>query len=316
MSKRIVPLAIIILGLLAWGCQSPDDEGIEGTQVTTPNIKLEPYYFAFDTGDAVSEIHDVTFKLENMSYIVALNAAANISAVVKTSGDFNTAVYSYSDTSRFDGTEYVIGDNWMDVSTYNPVDHSISNNGTFYFVRAAGYQIVKFMVVSASPSVFNIKYAVSADGGTTFPAATELEVSYSEESPVDFSFSQGTGITPAEWHIGLITSSVAGAPFPMQNVIINYENDTKVAVISDQAFDELESVPANVSWLTADSQNRPLAYSGAHEVLTYNPADHTVSIVDPDLVYIVNIPDGSYYKLRFVNYDQPVGIIEFEYAAL
>ncbi len=303
MSKRIVPLAIIILGLLAWGCQSPDDEGIEGTQVTTPNIKLEPYYFAFDTGDAVSEIHDVTFKLENMSYIVALNAAANISAVVKTSGDFDTTGYSFSDITRFDGAEYVIGDNWMD-------------DGTFYFVRAAGYQIVKFMVVSASPSVFNIKYAVSADGGTTFPAATELEVSYSEESPVDFSFSQGTGITPAEWHIGLITSSVAGAPFPMQNVIINYENDTKVAVISDQAFDELESVPANVSWLTADSQNRPLAYSGAHEVLTYNPADHTVSIVDPDLVYIVNIPDGSYYKLRFVNYDQPVGIIEFEYAAL
>ena len=239
-----------------------------------------------------------------MSYIVALNAAANISAVVKTSGDFNTAVYSYSDTARFDGAKYVIGDNWMD-------------DGTFYFVRAAGYQIVKFMVVSASPSVFNIKYAVSSDGGTTFPAATEQAVSYAEESPVNFDFSQGTGITPAEWHVGLITSPVAGAPFPMQNVIINYENNTKVAVISDQAFDELESVPADASWLTADSQTRPLAYSGDHEVLTYSgPPDHQVYIVDPDLVYIVNLPDGSFYKLRFINYEQPVGIIEFEYAAL
>lgn len=315
MSKRIVPLAIIILGLLAWGCESPE-EATEGTEVTTPNIKLEPYYFSFDTGDAVSEIHDVTFKLENTSYIVALNAAANISAVVKTSGDFNTTGYSFSDTTRFDGAEYVIGGNWMDVSTYNPTDHSISNNGTFYFVRAVGYQIVKFMVVSASPSVFNIKYAVSADGGITFPAATEQAVSYSEESPVDFSFSQGTGITPAEWHVGLITSPVAGAPFPMQNVIINYENDTQVAVISDQSFDELESVPANVSWLTADSQTRPLAYSDDHEVLTYNPIDHSVSIVDPELVYIVNMPDGSFYKLRFINYEQSAGIIEFEYAAL
>ncbi|MQY63704.1 MAG: hypothetical protein GH143_05300, partial [Calditrichaeota bacterium] len=232
MSKRIVPLAIIILGLLAWGCESPE-EATEGTQVTTPNIKLEPYYFSFDTGDAVSEIHDVTFKREPGTYIVALNAAANISAVVKPSGDFNTTVYSYTDTAKFDGAEYIIGDNWMDVSTYNPTDHSISNNGTFYFVRATGYQIVKFMVDSASPSVFNIKYAVSADGGSTFPTATEQAVSYAEESPVDFDFNQGTGITPAEWHIGLITSPVAGSPYPMQNVIINYKNDTKVAVISD-----------------------------------------------------------------------------------
>ena len=292
------------------------EEATEGTQVTTPNIKLEPYYFSFDTGDAVSEIHDVTLKLESQSYIVALNASANISAVVKTSGDFDTAEYSYTDTAKFDGAEYVIGDNWMDVSTYNPTDHSISNNGTFYFVRAAGYQIVKFMVDSASPSVFNIKYAVSADGGTTFPAATEQAVSYSEESPVDFDFSQGMAVTPAEWHVGLITSPVASAPYPMQNVIINYENNTQVAVISDQSFDELESVPVNVSWLTADSQTRPLAYSGDHEVLTYNPADHTVSIVNPELVYIVNIPDGSFYKLRFINYEQSAGIIEFEYAAL
>ena len=315
MSKRILPLVIIILGLLAWGCESPE-EAIEGTQVTTSNIKLEPYYFSFDTGDAVSEIHDVTFKQESGSYIVALNAAANISAVVKTSGDFDTTGYSFSDTTRFDGAEYVIGDNWMDVSTYNPTDHSISNNGYFYFVRAVGYQIVKFMVVSASPSVFNIKYAVSADGGTTFPSTTEQAVTYSDTSSVDFDFAQGAGITPAEWHIGMITSPVTGAPFPMQNVIINYEKNTRVAVISDQAFDELESVPANVSWLTADSQTRPLAYSGDHEVLTYNPTDHSVSIVDPELVYIVNIPDGSFYKLRFINYEQSAGMIEFEYAAL
>ncbi|UCH64097.1 MAG: hypothetical protein JSU77_06650 [Fidelibacterota bacterium] len=316
MCKRIVALVMMILGLLAWGCESPEDEGIEGTQVSTPNIKEEPYYFSFTTGTSVSEIHDITLKQESMSYIVTLNAAANISAVVKATGDFDTTAYSFADTAQFDGAEYVIGDKWMDESTYNPTDHSISNNGTFYFVRAAGYQIVKFMVVSASPSVYNIKYAVSVDVGTTFPTATEQGVSYSVESPVDFSFSQGAGITPAEWHIGLITSPVAGAPFPMQNVIINYENNTKVAIISDQAFADLESVPTDMSWLTASSQNRPLAYGGEHEVLTYNPVNHTVSIVNPDLVYVVNTPDGNYYKLRLVNYEQSAGIIEFEYAAL
>lgn len=85
----------------------------------------------------------------------------------------------------------------------------------------------------------------------------------------------------------------------MQNVIISYENNTRVAVISDQAFDELESVPADVSWLTADSQNRPLASGGDHEVLTYSgPPDHLMYIVDPELVYIVNIPDGSFLQAQ------------------
>lgn len=318
MSKRILPLTIIILGLLAWGCESPDD-GEEAIEVVTPNIKTEPFYFSFTSGASVENLHDVTLIYEGGTYKVALNAAAAVSAVIRTSGDFATARHEGQDLFYYDSTSsLVIGNNWMDMSTYNQQDnHSIEDNGTFYFIRTTDYSLAAFMVNKGSTIEMNISYSYPMNADSTFPAATTTTQSYSEDVPVHFDLKQETAVEPADWHIGLVTTPVAGSPFPMQNIIINYENDTQVAIISDQAFNELESVPADVSWLTTDSQTRPLAYEGTHEVIHYSgPPDHDVSITNTDLVYVVETADGKYYKLRFINYEQSAGIIEFEYAAL
>ncbi len=318
MRNKKLMIAAIVLVFLAFGCDSNDDDP-GGTSVATPSIKEAPYYFSFTTGAAVSDVPDVTLRYEDHSYIVALNAAANISAAVRDSSDFASATYSMgADLPQFDtDTSLVIGDNWMDVDTYNPADHSISNNGTFYFVRAADYSQVKLLVDSASPTQFNLKVAVSsASDGSTFPAATDHTFAYSADTPAQVSLTGGTVIdSPADWHIGLVTAPVAGSPYPMQSVIINYGNDTQVGVVSGQAFDDIDVAPADIVWLTDTATTRPLAYGGSNEVITYRQTDHTVYIVDPDLVYIVNI-SGGMYKLQFLNYDQPTGIVEFTYASL
>ena len=311
-------LTTIVMALVAFGCESNDDPVTDGTSVATPSIKEAPYYFSLTTGAAVSDVPDVILKMVGQSYTVALNAAANISAAVRgDSSDFASATYSTSDMSQFDGdTSLVIGDGWMDISTYNPTDHSISNNGTFYFVRAADYSIVKLLVNSGTPTQFNLKVAVSSDG-SSFPAATDLTFAYSADAQSPVSLTRGTVVaTPGDWHIGLITAPVAGAPFPMQSVVINYENSTQVGVVTGQAFDAIDGAPADIVWLSDSGTIRPLAYTGSNEVITYSGApDHTVYIVDPDLVYIINT-SGGMYKLQIVNYDQPSGIVEFTYAAL
>lgn len=311
-------LAPVVLALMAFGCDTNDDDNSGGTSVATPSIKEAPYYFSFTTGAAVNEVPDVILKMVGQSYTVALNAAANISAAVRgDSSDFASATYSIgADMSQFDSdASLVIGDGWMDVNTYNPTDHSISNNGTFYFVRAADYSIVKLLVDSGTPTQFNLKVAVSSDG-SSFPAATDLTFAYSADAQAQVSLTGGTVVdSPGDWHIGLITAPVADAPYPMQSVVINYENDTQVGVVSGQAFDDIDAAPADIVWLTDTGTTRPLAYSGSNEVITYRESDHAVYIVDPDLVYIISV-SGGMYKLQFVNYDQPTGIVEFTYASL
>ena len=317
MQNHKLMIIAIVMAALAIGCDSNDDDTAGATSVATPSIKEAPYYFSFVTGAAVSNVPDVTLKMVGQTYTVALNAAGNISAAVRDSGDFASATYSSgADIPQFDtDTSWVIGGNWMDVSTYNPVDHSISNNGTFYFVRAADYSIVKLLVDSGSPTEFNLSVAVSSDG-STFPAATAYTFSYSADTSTQVSLTSGLAVdTPGDWHIGLVTAPVADAPYPMQSVIINYENNTQVGLVSGQAFDDIDVAPANITWLTDTGTTRPLAYAGSNEVITYRPTDHAVYIVDPDLVYIINTGDGM-YKLQLVNYDQPSGIVEFIYVSL
>ena len=314
-------LTTIVLALVAFGCDSNDDGTTVGTSVATPSIKVAPYYFSFTTGAAVSGVHDLILRLDTTVtpsvYSVALNAAANVSAAAIISGDFASAAYTGSESFEYDTeTDLVIGSGWMDPSTYNQEDnHSIASNGTYYFVRTTDYQLLSFMVEKASTVAFDIKYAqMNAD--STFPTAMSPIVSYSADEAAYFDMDGGTTVEPANWHMGLITSRVPGAPFPMQNVILNFDNETRVAVIDNKDFEDIESVPTGLTWVEDSHTSRPLAYSGAHELITYNLDTHQVSIKNDALVYIVDTGDGNYYKLRFINYDQPSGIVEFTYAAL
>ena len=308
-------LATAALVLLVGGCEEP---GPAGVQVATPSIELAPFYFSLSTGAAVTGVHDLAFKLEDGIYTVVLNSAAHVSATVRASSDFATATVDSTAAIQYDvGTDYVIGNGWMDLSTHDPTDNSISTNGTLYFVRSTDYDIVKFMVLSASPAVFQIMYATMISD-TISAAASERTVAYSEFAPAHFNFSQNGSITPDEWHIGLITAPVPGSPLPMPTVILNSAIGTRVGIVTNRPFGDITAAPADLAWLEDTDTNRPLSFGGSREVIAYQASDQKVVVVNPGWVYIVDPgPEGAnLYKLRFVSYDQSTGIVEFEYVAL
>ncbi len=307
--------AVAALVLLVWGCEEP---GPPGVQVTTPSIELAPFYFSLSSGAAVTAVHDLTFKLEAGIYTVALNSAANVSSTAGAFGDFATATVDSTAAIQYDvGTDYVIGSGWMDLSTHDPDDNSISTNGSFYFVRSTGYDIVKFMVLSASPTVFHILYATMIND-TTSSAARDKTVAYSEQEPAHFDFSRNLASTPDEWHIGLITAPVPGSPLPMPTVILNSGIGTRVGIITNRSFGDVTAAPADLTWLEDTDTNRPLSFGGSREVIAYRSSEQKVVVVNPDWVYIVDpgTEGVDLYKLRFVSYDQATGIVELEYAAL
>ncbi len=319
MSKRIVPLAIIILGLLAWGCESPEDEEAGGIEVTMEDINQAGLFFSFETGGLVED-YDVQFDyltVPNPAFVVRLNAAASVWAYVDTIGDFEGAVKPQGGFQSDSTDNLVIGDGWY---TYNPTTHTIDTKGYIYFIRGADYTWIKLRLDGASQVTYTITYALEQSDGS-FGTAQTVENLSAIDGPVNFDFSKGSTVTAANWNMGLVTIPVfdpgSGATYYTPTVLINYGNGTQAAVITDTSFGEVTSVPADISWLVETADTRPLGYMGAYEILVYHPEppyNHKVIVEHPEYVYIVETDSDNYYKLRFIEYNS--GIVLFEYAAL
>ncbi len=311
---------VITLALLAGSCEEPVESG---TLVTSPNIASGPFYYSLADSTQAKDIPDVTFKLEGGIaagdiYIVELNSPANVAAWVQTGGDFATARVDSGSLIQYDaGTNYVIGSNWMDLSTYDATDSRISANSTFYFIRTADYTIVKFRVMSATPAEFIFQYATLI-GDTVFAPITEKTVAYGADAPAHFDFSQNKVVVPGQWQMGVVAlPGSVSLPF-MPAILWNYGAGTRVAVINSQTFGEVNAAPANPTWLEESDTNRPTAYGGTHEILSYRSSDQTVYLSNAHRVYIVDLgPDAAaFVKLQFISYDDSTSTIKIEYAAL
>ncbi|MFQ6616978.1 MAG: hypothetical protein ACE5HZ_09520 [Fidelibacterota bacterium] len=317
--NRVIAAAGILAFLwVGIGCEREEEEDtLLGQEVYTGDITSEPYFFSFSMEDFVSA-HDLMFSLEGTSYMVSLNSAAGVQAVADTSADFDTT--SFPETGfQFDTTGYrVIGDGWMDVTTYNPTDHSIQGNGTVYFVWSASYEWVKLEILSASPSQFVIQYAVRDTLDTFFDTVMDT-VAYASGSPAYFDFSTAGTVDPEPWDLGLISVPVYApgvGTFYMPSLHLNFDEGVKVAILEDAVFDELLSVPGDVTWRDDLGELRNLGYGGPYEVLVYHPEppyNHQVIVEHPDWVYIIE-SGGEFYKVRFLEYGS--GVVLFEYARL
>ncbi|MFQ6675280.1 MAG: hypothetical protein ACE5LH_02925 [Fidelibacterota bacterium] len=310
--------AVAAFTLLAVGCEREEKkETLLGEEVHTDDITATPQFFSFSSGEFVST-YDLTFSLEGTSYLVSLNSAAGVQALADTSADFDTSSVPLTGF-QYDTTGYrVIGDSWVDLSTYNPADHSVQGNGTVYFVWSASYEWVKLQIVSASPSRFVIRYAVGTQQGIFGDASIDT-VTYASGSPAYYDFTSGGSVEPASWDLGLISVPVYApgvGTFYMPSLHLNYDGGVKVAILEDAVFDDLLSVPADVTWREDLGELRNLGYGGPYEVLVYHPEppyNHRVIVEHPDWVYIIET-GGEFYKVRFLDYSS--GVVLFEYARL
>lgn len=310
MRKLAVPLLLASILIIA-GCENSDDNTnvISGTEITTQDINNQPHFFNFENVEFV-ETYDIKFYQPGMSYMVGLNASAGVLYAQSVDTDFDTAEMPID---TYNGEE--IGESWMDMSTYNPSNHSIQGNGSIFFVRSASAEWVKFEIIQASPSIFEFQFAIKNTDDSYQPTEV-ISVEYSSTNPVYFDFTTSAAITPSDWDVAytLAPEYSPGMGFMyMPTILINNHNNTQVA-ISNDVFDEIISVPIDAVWLSDSVDNHQLGYNGEHMVLHYHPEppyNHKVIIENPEQAYIFNCDSGN-YKLSFEEYNSGILIFVFE----
>ena len=307
MKWLIIPLALLLF--ITIGCEdNNDDDGNILISAHSGDIQISAQLFSFDDNEFV-DTYDLKFEYENQNYLVKLNPSAQVVAI-KADTTFDEAElppYGYSTDSS---TVYVIGDSWMDMSTYNPTDHSIQGNGQVYFVRTTNYEWIKLEILSGSPTTFSFKYASE----TT--AAQTVNLDYADGDPTYFNFSTAGEINPEDWELGLVTIPVYTGPemgtIYMPSVLYNIGKGVEVTVLTDNLFDDVTSIPTNATWIT-DSQE--LGYEGTAEVLVYHPEppyNHQVIVENDNYIYIFKTAVGD-YKVQFNEYDD---VVIFDFAEL
>ncbi|MFH1853069.1 MAG: hypothetical protein ABIA75_12065 [Candidatus Neomarinimicrobiota bacterium] len=300
MRIKWLAITLSLLMFITIGCEDNNND-IDLISAHTGNIELSAQLFSFENNEFV-DTYDLKLVYENQNYLVKLNSSAQVVAV-KADTTFDLATLPpYGYTTDTD-TNYAIGDSWQDSSTYNFTDHSIQGNGQVYFVRASNYEWIKLEILSGSPTGISFKYA------TATTAAQTVNLSYGAGDPAFYNFTAADEINPEDWELGFVTIPVYTGPtmgtIYMPSVIYNIENGIEVMVITDDIFDDVKSIPANATWITATQE---LGYEGSAEVLVYHPEppyNHQVIVENDNYVYIFKTENGN-FKVQFNEYDDVV----------
>ncbi len=318
MRSKYFVVAISAFMFIMTGCDNTkDDNNVTGIEITTTDINQAPLFFNFGSV-SYENVHDITFLSGDMTYLVGLNGSAGVVGVKSGINDFTTATLPTAGYASDGDGNYVVGDSWMDMSTYNPSDHSIQGDGSVYFIRTASYEWVKFEVLSGSPSSFSIQYAFRNTDGT-YGAAETATIPYTSAEPAYFDLTTGSVIPTADWQLALTLvpeySPELSSFMYMPTILTNMDASVQVAIIDDMAFDDVVTAPVS-GWMMDEADMHPLGYGGDYMVLVYHPEppyNHKVIVENPGYVYIIDT--GNYvYKLQFKLYNS--GIMLFSYEGL
>lgn len=313
-------MLMLMMGLLFNACEEAesDEDELLVTDVYTSDINEAPQFFDFEDEDFSETVYDLTFSLGSMEYLVGLNSTAGVLAFGTDTIDFSVedvpAVGYAADSSAM-----VIGSSWMDLSTYNPSDHSIASNQMIYFIRTVDYQWVKLRIVSATPSQFNIEYTIYTDG-SGYGSVESASVAYASGAPTHFSLSSGLVTQANSWDMTIATtpefSTELETNFFMPTLLFNHEKGIEVAIIDGMEYSAITEVPENLTWIMDSSSDHSFGNGGMNQVLVYHPEppyNHKVIVENPALVYLVRTSSQT-YKVQFKEYSS--GIVVFAYDAL
>lgn len=116
------------------------------------------------------------------------------------------------------------------------------------------------------------------------------------------------------WHISFQMISVAfgQSTYMMPSLVLG--DAVYAAEYSDVTFNDLENTPGT---FMSDYFQDPLVvqYSGTNEVLQYDMQSHTVSVKNPDRIFVIyESINHTTFKIQFIEYVN--GIISFRYIGL
>ena len=302
-------ILISLLMLFTVGCEDTDDTN-DLMSLHTGDMISSSQLLSFESGEFVST-WDLAFVYENSSYWVKLNGAVSVLAV-KSDTSFESAELPIFGYSTDDVNSFVIGNSWQDSTTYDPLDnHSITSNGNTYYVLTSDFQWIKLEILYGSQLMMKFRYML--DGGTG--AIDTVTINYSADTPVYYHFTSTSEVTPNDWDLGFISVPVYAGPsmgnIMMPQVMFNESKNIELAIINDQDFDDVTSVPGSNTWYT---DSAILGYEGDQEVLNYHH-DITKVLIDNAETHTYVFKVGlNQYKVRFNDYAS--GVVVFDFAEL
>lgn len=315
---KIMLMGTFLVVMLFTACEEATDDPIESTDLYTQDINAAPQFFTFENASFDSNTYDLKFELAGQSYLVSLNSAAGVIALATDTLSFDTETLPVQGFA-LDGDTKVIGASWMDISTYNPADHSIGSGNMIYFLRSNDYNWVKFRVLSASPSKFNIEYSIYTDGTGYGPVHAD-SIMYDSGNPGYYSISAGETVTPIMWDMCLATipeySTELSSNFYMPTLYFNHEAGVEVAFVDDVDYEDMTEIPSGMMWTGSMGLGHSFGNGGEHQVLVYHPEppyNHKVLVENPDRVYLIKTANND-YKLQFTEYSS--GIVVFKSSIL
>ena len=130
-----------------------------------------------------------------------------------------------------------------------------------------------------------------------------------------FNLSSGSEVdSSSTWHVSfqMIPVEFGEATYMMPSLILGAT--TYTAEYTDILFEDLEDTPD--SFMSDYFQDASVVqYSGPNEVLQYDMQSHTVSVKDPERVFVVyELGNHTTYKIQFNEYVR--GVIVFQYESL
>lgn len=161
---------------------------------------------------------------------------------------------------------------------------------------------------------------IGCDDNKTNDSTSESEVITHDIDAADasgfyFNLSSGSEVDSSNsWHLSfqMIPVAFGASTYMMPSLILG--ETTYTAEYTDIMFNDLENTPA--SFMSDYFQDASVVqYSGSNEVLQYDMQTHTVSVKNPNRVFVIyELGTHSTYKIQFIEYVG--GVIAFKYEGL
>ncbi|SUZ60341.1 uncharacterized protein METZ01_LOCUS13195 [marine metagenome] len=148
--------------------------------------------------------------------------------------------------------------------------------------------------------------------------ADDLDVIYTgnmTENSYYYDLVAGTEAEAASsWHLAfqMIDVEMAGTTYSMPSLIMG---NVATAVYTDISYNDLIEAPDQETLQSDAIDNSSVEYTGEHEVIHYDMATHTVTINEPERVFVIYaFATHNVYKVQFLEYQS--GIIAFQFNEL
>ena len=115
----------------------------------------------------------------------------------------------------------------------------------------------------------------------------------------------------SSWQLAfqMVDVEMAGTTYSMPSLILG---NVVAAVYADISYNDLTEAPGQETLQSDAIDNSSVEYTGEHEVIHYDMATHTVTINEPERVFVIySFATHSVHKVQFLEYESGIVVFQF-----